>query len=159
MMFAPDFDDPSTEWSISIAAALAADTVNPAVLIRRFDDTTQEGVGWSVHIPTGVTQVTFTFMAKALTSPAATRTVGLALKKREVPHNTSLGAWSSSTLTDLSFPTNVTFQSSNQTVTLATLGLTAGSIYQLEMVRQNPSAGTNLTGDLGLFMLKAEWLP
>ena len=158
-MFAPDFDDPGTDWSTLLPGALVADTVNAAVLIRRFDDTIQEGVGWSVCIPVGVTQVTFTFMAKAITSPAGVRTVGLSLKKREIPNNSVLGSWTSSTLTDLSFPTNVTFQKSSQTLTLATLSLTAGSIYQLEVIRQSPSAGTNLTGDMGLFMLKVEWLP
>jgi hypothetical protein len=157
LMFAPDFDDPGTDWAVTAAASLNADTVNAAVLIRRFDDTTQEGVGWTVQIPSTATQVTFTFMAKAQSSPAGTRTVGLALKKREVPNNASLGSWTSTTLTDLSFPTNVTFQKSSQTVSLATLSLTAGSIYQLELVRQGPSAGTNLTGDMGLFMLNVEW--
>jgi len=157
LMFAPDFDDPGTDWAVTAAASLNADTVNAAVLIRRFDDTTQEGVGWSVHIPSAATQVTFTFMAKAQSSPAGTRTVGLALKKREVPNNATLGSWTSTTLTDLSFPTNVTFQKSSQTVSLATLSLTAGSIYQLEIIRQTPAAGTNLTGDMGIFMLNVEW--
>lgn len=156
---APDFDDPGTDWAVTIAAALAADNVNAAVLVRRFDDKTQEGVGWSVLIPSTATQVRFTFMSKALSSPSApNRTVGLALKKREVPDNASLGAWASSTLTDLTITQDVYFHKATQTITLSTLSLTADRVYQLELVRQNPSAGTALVGDWCLMLLLVEWL-
>lgn len=156
---APDFDDPGTDWAVTIAAALAADNVNAAVLVRRFDDRTQEGVGWSVLIPSTATQVRFTFMSKALNSPSApNRTVGLALKKREVPDNASLGSWASSTLTDLTITQDVYFHKATQTITLSTLSLTADRVYQLELVRQSPSAGTALVGDWCLMLLLVEWL-
>jgi hypothetical protein len=157
---APDFDDPGTDWSVVYAAGLTADSVNAAVMVRRFDDTTQEGVGWSVLIPAAATQVRFTFMSKAYGSPSAPdRTVGIALKKREVPNNASLGAWASSTLSDLTITQDVYFHRASQTVSLSTLSLTADRVYQLELVRQGPSAGTGLVGDWCLTMLLVEWLP
>jgi len=155
---APDFDDPGSDWAVTSPAALNTDLVNAAVLIRRFDDTTSEGVGWTVRIPATCTQVKFTFMSKAMTAPGGTRTVGLSIKAREVPDNSTLSSWISTTLTDISIPTNVTFQRDTQTITLSTLSYTADRFYQMELVRQNPSGGTELTGDWGLFFVMLEWL-
>jgi len=99
-------------------------------------------------------------MSKAYGSPSAPdRTVGIALKKREVPNNASLGAWASSTLSDLTITQDVYFHRASQTVSLSTLSLTADRVYQLELVRQGPSAGTGLVGDWCLTMLLVEWLP
>ena len=156
----PDFDDPGADWATTVPAGMAADLVNPAILLRRFDDTTDEGVGWTVLIPVGVTQVDLTFISKAVTSPSApNRTVGVAFKSREIPNNGGLGGWTSTALSNLNIPQNVFPQRQSITVTLAALSLTADHVYQIELVRQNPSAGTELVGDWGLIYLIVEWLP
>lgn len=155
---AADFDDPATDWSTTAAAAIAQDTVNAGLTVRRFDDTTDEGVGWDAYVPAGCTKVRLTFMGRAQTAPAATRTVGLAFKKREIVNNSTVGSWTSTTLTDVSIPANANFQRSSQTVTLSTLSITADRFWQLELVRQNPAGGTELVGDWTLFSLVVEWL-
>jgi len=155
---AADFDDPATDWATTAAAAIAQDTTNVGLTVRRFDDTADEGVGWDVLVPAPCTKVRLTFVSRAQTAPAANRTVGLAFKKREIPNNASVPAWASTTLTDLTLPSNATFQRSSQTVAISTLGLTANLFYQIELVRQNPTGGTELVGDWTLFSLVVEWL-
>lgn len=157
---APDFDDPGADWATTVPAGMAADTINAAILLRRFDDTTDEGVGWTVLIPVGVTQVKLTFISKPISSPSAPdRTVGIAFKSREIPHNGGLGGWTSTALSNLNIPQNVFPQRQSITVTLAALSLTADHVYQIELTRQNPSSGTELVGDWGLIYLVVEWLP
>jgi hypothetical protein len=96
-------------------------------------------------------------MSKGQTAPVAGRTVGLALKSRELPDNAALGAWGTYTLTDIDITTNVYFQRDTQTITLSTLSLTANKFYQFELVRQNPVGGTELVGDWGLAVLVIAW--
>jgi hypothetical protein len=60
-------------------------------------------------------------------------------------------------MTDLSIPTNEFFQEDTQTISLATLGVTAGETTQFELVRTAPGAGTDLTGDWDLLLLKVSF--
>jgi hypothetical protein len=65
---------------------------------------------------------------------------------RQLPNNSAVGAWSAAhELANISIPTNAFFQYSTQTVSLATLGLTADRLYQFELTRRVTGVtGTNL---------------
>lgn len=157
--FADQFENPVTaDWTVNALAPAAADSNNSGLTVRLFDDTTEEGVGFIIEVPTGATNIVFDFVSRAETAPGAVNTVGLDIYNRGIPDNAAVQAWSAATaLTDISIPTNEFFQEDSQSVTLATLGVTAGETTQFELVRTLPGAGTDLTGDWDLLLLKVSF--
>jgi len=157
--FADQFENPvNADWTVNALAPAAADSNNNGLTVRLFDDTTEEGVGFIVEVPAGATNIVFDFVSRAETAPGAVNTVGLDIYNRGVPDNAAVQAWSASTaLTDISIPTNEFFQEDTQTVTLASLGITAGETTQFELVRTLPGAGTDLTGDWALLLAKVSF--
>lgn len=157
--FADQLDSPNNaNWTVNSLAPANQDSLNNALVVRAFDDTTEEGVGFSVDIPTGVTNITFNFKSRAQTAPGAARTVGLNIYRRAIPNNGAVSAWSAATqLTDIDIPTNTNFQYDSQTLTLASLGLTAGQLHQFELTRVNPTGGTELVGDWNLLLLEVSF--
>lgn len=157
--FADQLDNPVTaDWAVNALAPAAADSNNDGLTVRLFDDTTEEGVGFILRIPTGKTNMKLTFASRAETAPGAARTVGLRLYERGIPDNATPDAWSAGTvLDDIDIPTNEFFQEDTQTLTLATLGLTAGQVHQFELTRIDPAGGTELTGDWALLELIVEF--
>ena len=149
-------DSPNTaDWAVNAFAALGADSNNNALRVRQFDDTTEEGIGFTLEVPDGTTNVTFKFRSRAETAPGAAQTVSLVLYERELPDNGAITAWSAGTdFTDLSMPTNENWQYDEQTFTIATAGLTAGSTHQFEITRDG--AGT-LVGDWTLTLFIVEF--
>jgi hypothetical protein len=157
--FADQFENPVTaDWTVNALAPAAADSNNSGLTVRLFDDTTEEGVGFIIEVPATATNIVFDFVSRAETAPGAVNTVGLDIYNRGIPDNAAVQAWSSATqLTDLSIPTNEFFQEDSQTVTLASLGITAGETTQFELVRTTPTGGTDLTGDWDLLLLKVSF--
>jgi hypothetical protein len=157
--YADNFDNPNNaDWAVNALAPAQADSNNNALSIRAFDDTTEEGVGFMVMIPLGKTNMDITFKSRAEVAPAGARTVGLKLYNRSVGNNTAVGAWSAgNALADIDIPINESFQYDTDTITLASLGATAGELHQFQLTRINPSAGTELTGDWNLLEMKIEF--
>ena len=138
----------NSDWAVNSLAPAQADTNNNGLTIRAFDDTTEEGVGFKVRIPPTASNVIFRIFGRAETTDAAARTVGLQIYERELPDNAVVTAWSAGLqLTDIDIPTNEFFQYDEQILTLAALGVTAGSWHAFELTRVAPSGGTNLVGD------------
>lgn len=145
-----------TDWAVNDFASLGADTNNSALRVRRFDDTTAEGVGQIVHVPINATDVVFRFVSRAETAPGGAQTVSLNFYERGMPDNGAVDAWSSAVaFADLSMPTNENWQTDTETFTLAALGLTAGQTHQIEIVRDG--VGT-LSGDWTLLSLVVEFI-
>lgn len=147
------------DWPVAANAALALDTNDPTITVRRFDDTVEEGVGLNPFlVPAGAVNVTLHFVSRAETAPAAARTVGVQVYERALPDNAAVTAWSAGTqLDDIAIPTNENFQYDSQTLALAALGLAAGQVHQLEITRVAPTAGTDLEGDWDLALLRLEF--
>lgn len=155
---AVEFDDPNnSDWAVNAQAALAAGSVNASLLERLFDDTTEEGVGFDVYIPTGVTSITFRFMSRAIS--AATAAVVPKLYAREIEDNTVVETWPAGTvLTAIDIPNTARWQYDSQTITLSTLGLTAGNRAQFELTRVGTNGSDTLTGDWALLSLHLEMI-
>ena len=148
----------NADWAVNSLAPAQADTNNNGLTIRAFDDTTEEGVGFKVKIPLTASNVIFRFFGRAETTDAGVRTVGLQIYEREIPDNAVVTAWSAGLqLTDLDIPVNEFFQYDEQTLTLAALGVTAGSWHVFELTRVAPSGGTNLVGDWDLLALEVDF--
>jgi hypothetical protein len=138
----------NADWVVNSAAGMSADSLNNALLNRQFDDTTEEGIGLFIEIPAGAVNMTFYFRSRAQTAPGAATTVLPRLYRRQIADNTVVGAWSAAfAFAQIDIPTNTRFQYDSEIVTLATLGLTAGNVVQLELTR-NPADG--LVGDWNL---------
>jgi hypothetical protein len=157
--FADQLDSPNnSNWAINAHAPATSDSVNAALTVRAFDDTAEEGVGFLIELPTGATNIIFDFRGKAATAPAAARQVILRLYERDIPDNAAISAWSAATtLTAIDIPTNANFQYDTQTITFASLGLTAGRIHQFELTRYGASASDTLVGDWRLLELKVSF--
>ena len=153
------FDNPSnSDWAVNALAPAAADSNNNALTVRRFDDTTQEGIGFLLDVPSSASNVTFNFRSRAETANIATRVAKVGLFEREIPDNGTITAWSSIIdLVDISIPSNENFQYDSITKSLATLGLTAGSTHQFELVRYANHTSDTLAGDWSLLQMSVEF--
>lgn len=142
-------DNPNNaDWAVNALAPANPDPANNALTIRAFDDTTEEGVGWILPVPSTATNMVIRFKSRGATAPAAVRTVGLKLYNRDIPDNAAITAWTAGlVLTDISIPANAFYQYDSQTIALATLTIVAGETAQFELTRVNPAAGTELVGD------------
>lgn len=153
-----DFAFPlNSDWGVNAFAALAADSNNAGLIVRRFDDATNEGVGFKLDIPTGVTTLNLRIKSRAETAPGSSQTVRLLLYNRELPDNGAVEGWTSDALTNISIPNNENWQYDTDTITLTTLGATAGNVIQFELVRNATDAGDTLSGDWTLLQLEAFW--
>ena len=152
---ASSLDSPNnTNWAINGLAPIYADPVNNALTIRAFDDTLEEGVGFTLYVPPSLTNMTFTYTARAATAPAGAVGAVFRLYSRLITINGSVGSWSSAyALATLSLPTNANFQTFTVTVPLSTLGITAGTTNQFEMTRYGASTSDTLVGDFDLLSL------
>ena len=80
------------------------------------------------------------------------------LYRRQVPDNAAIAAWSSVlNLTTIALPTNENWQYDSQTISLATLGLTAGLNAAFELVRDGGAAGDSLAGDWTLYAVTVQF--
>lgn len=156
---ADQLQSPNTsDWAVNALAPLSADSNNSGLSVRMFDDATEEGVGCTISVPSGMTDVKIKIRSRAETAPGAARTVGVKLYNRGIPDNGAVESWTAGTaLSDVDIPTNEYFQYDEQTIALSTLGVTAGETTQFEFTRVNPQAGTELTGDWNLLELGLEF--
>lgn len=154
---ADNVQSPNTaNWAVNGFASVGADTLNNSLRVRRFDDTAQEGIGFLLEVPINATSIVIKFRSRAQTAPGAATTVQPRLWTRNIPDNAAVPAWSAFTaLTALSIPTNTNWQYDTQTLTLASLSLTAGNVYMFQITR-DPADG--LTGDWTLLTTIIEFI-
>jgi hypothetical protein len=151
-----NLDTPTTGWAVTVPAASAGDTNTPGLNVRLFDDTTIEGVGFSVYVPLGATSMTLRFISRAETAPVGTRTVGVEFYERGMPG--AVDAWSPGyQLTDVTLPASEDWVEYTHSAVLPVWGITAGQLHQCELARINPAAGTELIGDWALLAVRVEF--
>jgi len=136
------------DYAVNAGAIVNLDDNDNGLLIREFDDTTEEGVGFVETIPEGVTNIIIELKSRAKTAPGAAAAVVPTIYVRDIPDNAVVGAWDAGTdLTAIALPTNEYFQYDTQTIALTTLGLSAGDVFQFELTRNTGSASDTLSGD------------
>lgn len=156
LLYADQLDNPLTaDWAVNSLAPAAADSLNSGISVRRFDDTIEEGVGFIFTPPANAQRIKFSFKGRAQTAPGAAATVLLRLYRRTIGDNVAVGAWSSAfAFAAISIPTNTNFQYDEEFVTLATLGIAAGTLVQFELTRD---PADTLVGDWDLAELGVEF--
>ncbi len=151
--FASSLDTPTNaDWAVNALAPTVTDPSFTALTVRQFSNTVEQGVGFLMSVPTGATSATFKFRGRPTTAPGAASVVGMRMYARLIPNNSAVGAWSAvREIGEIAIPANAFFQYSTFTISLATLGLAAGNMYQIELTRR--VAGTTGTNLANAFLL------
>lgn len=159
LFYADQLDNPNNaDWTVNALAPASADSNNAGLTVRLFDDTIEEGVGFILSVPAGVTSITLRFKSRAETTPGGAVGVVPTIYNRNIPDNAAVGAWTAGTdLTALAFTTNEFFQYDSQTITLAALSITAGNLTQFELTRNGAAGGDDLVGDWALIEIQVEF--
>ncbi len=146
---ADQFDNPvNADFAVNALAPAVADSNNAALVVRAFDDATEEGVAFGFTLPAQVTNIILKLIHRANTSPPGAAAVLAVLYAREIPDNAVVSAWSAGTgLGPISLPMNEFFQYTTFTIPLATLGITADRFAQFELTRDGTSGSDTLVGD------------
>lgn len=133
-----------SDWPVQVAAQFTFDSLNPALPVWRFDAGTEEGVGWGMRVPTGFTTLGFEFSSRG--QGAGGGTAALNLYTRTVSNGSPITSWSAGTaLSSLSLAASTNPQDDTDSVSLATLGLTAGSMANFELTRDGGTLATDWT--------------
>jgi len=152
-LYADQLDTPGvltgTDWAVNNGALASSDTITEALIVRRFDDTTPEGVGWSVLISADAAALTMELRSRPQTAPATSEDVVLELYYREISLDGSSppSAWASTVLPTTSVASSTDFARDVFEINLVGAGINAGSFYQLELVRQAGDPQDTLPGD------------
>jgi hypothetical protein len=156
---ASQFDSPvSADWAVNALAPASADSNNAGLTVRLFDDTAEEGVGFQETVPAAATSMVLQIKSRAETAPGGAEAVVPRLYFRAIPNDGAVAAWSGGfDLTPIDIPTNENFQYDMEAITLAALGLTAGSLFQFELTRNTGAGGDTLTGDWDLLELQVSF--
>jgi hypothetical protein len=143
------------DWPVSSPARASKDSNNSGLTVRRFDDTTAEGVGMMIEIPSGATNIVFALRSRAETAAASNLGVVPNLRVREMPDNAAVESWGSQDMTAITMGTsNEYFQYDSQSIALTTLSLVAGRVAQIELTRNTGSGSDTLVGDWTLLEVK-----
>lgn len=159
MMKATDLESPvNADWTVNALAPVAADSNNNGISVRLFDDSTEEGVGFSVLVPATALNMKLTLVARAETAPGAAEEVALHLYERGVADNGAPQPWSSAIqLANIAIQANENFQYDTEEKTLITWGLTGGQWHQFELTRDTADVTDTLAGDWALLLLVVEF--
>jgi hypothetical protein len=129
--------------------------------VRRFDDTFEEGIGFTLHIPSATTQMALEMTDRAQTAPTGPRGVYTRLYKRLIPNASPISGWTAISLNAITMATGMTFfQTQSQVINYTSFSpnISPGSIYQFELSRATVASGVSgLVGDWNLFELSIEF--
>lgn len=159
--YATRFDSPLTtgSWPVKAQAAAYLDPSHPSMTVRGFDDTTPEGVGISADVPPGAVSCNITLVGRSRSAPTANQAALWNVYYHSYPIGVLAPDWGAAIALN---PINVAqgnnfLYSVTTNVTVAQMGLTSGSPYQMEVVRNANAAGDTLVGDFCLFYVKLDW--
>lgn len=156
LVFYPSMvDTPTTngDWVISAGAPAISDPTYKALVVRAFDDTTEEGIGFNYTIPPTATTVTFSFKCRASSAQSAANKAALiSLYYRSLTNNSAPSTWSSrQAITTLSFGISPTVYYATIAMSLASLSIVPGTFYQFELTRNASAITDTLIGDLLIY--------
>ena len=157
---ADQVDSPNTaDWAVNAFAPAAPDSANTGIRLRRFDDTTEEGIGLTFRVPPTVSSIKIQLVSKPETSAASNLDVVPRIYTRVLGDNIAVPAWSAGTdMAAITMGTSNVFpQYDEETFTLGALGLAADRYVQLQLTRNTASGSDTLVGDWGLISVKVSF--
>lgn len=160
-ILATQFDNPATNgnWPVTNLAPAALDQVNTTLTIRGFDDGRSEGVGFTEVVPDNAANLKVSVIGRPRNTPGAAVAAVFQIYVKRYPIGTTPSAWSSAiSMTNVSIASGTTaFGQTDTTISLATLGLSIGDLFQAEVVRVGANASDTLSGDFNVSAIKLEW--
>lgn len=161
-ILASQLDNPSTagNWPVTNLCPAYLDPNHTTLTVRGFDDARSEGVGFTETVPTNATSLKLSLVGHARTAPGAAVAAVFQIYVKRYPLGVAPSAWSSAiNLTNVSIASGITvFAQTDTTLTLATLGVSVGDLFQVEIVRVGANASDTLVGDYLVSTVKLEWL-
>lgn len=146
--FATSLDSPNnTDWAVNALAPTVVDPANPAITVRQFSNTTEQGVGTLLSIPDSSSNLLIRYRGRSLTTPSAGTNLQMNIYIRKISDATTPGAITSWTaanpLTSVGVSADTYYHTYTYSVPLSTLSLVPGNLYQIEFTR-NVSVTNNL---------------
>jgi hypothetical protein len=153
-LFADNFITPTqSNWAVTALSLLNLDGSQASIKERQFDDTTEQGIGFLLNVPSGATNITFNVKGR----PDANGGGGCVWKLyyREIPNGAAVGSWNSRGLGTMTVAATFNYQTSVFTFTLASFSpaLNGGSLYQMELTRDASNGSDTLSGTFELVSL------
>lgn len=148
----------SSDWAVNALAPTIPDSLNTAIAVRAFDDTTEEGVGFTVMVPSGASNVVVYTSTRASTAPPGFSGFSAAynIYGRRLPNNAAPTAWSTQALGTFAY-SGTYFQYYSGSLGMAGLNCVGGALNQFELTRNAGTAEDNLSGDVYLDYVMLEF--
>lgn len=135
-----------TGWAVNANAPVDGSTDSA---VRVFGDAAEAGVGTpALLIPTGSTSLKITTHWRAQTSPGASAGVVLKLYSRSQNNAAATSAWTAGTALATVTTSDATWNLDTETITLSTLGITAGDVRQFQITRTPTATEDTVTGNV-----------
>lgn len=158
-LFAADqFLNPSTTgWAVSNIATPSVDTLNNELIVRRFDDTTEEGVGFIIKTPIYLNTFTLVVRGRAQSAPTALQTAYLKVYFKEIPDGGTIGSWQNYSIGQLDIPSGSSdWHYTTMPISASTMGLSPNTVYLIEITRDTSNVDDDLSGDFVLLDIEIE---
>ncbi len=157
---AASMDTPnSSDWVVNSIAPAIPDPSFNSLVVRSFDQTTEQGAGFLITVPSTATQCTFTFRGRPQAAQVSSTVVQMRIYRRAFPNASAAGAWSAAVdFANITIPNTANMVYGTQTLSLAALGWTAGQLTLCEITRKTAGiTGTNLPTAFLLAELQLEF--
>ena len=137
--FADDFDVPNNvDWAVSTPAPIVTDG---SLRVIEHANGTERGVGFSLDIPAGSTNMRQRFQVKPQTPPGTQSNLEFTFYAKEVTDGGAVGAWSVGYAFTLIIPAGLsTYTWYEIDIPTATLGLSPAKTYRCELTRTTATA-------------------
>jgi hypothetical protein len=151
MYYADQFENPTNNnWAVNELSAVEVDPTNNSMLVRTFDDSTEEGVGFGLYLDSDYDNFNYTITTR---SAIGTGFVEWKIYYREIPNGSALGSWNTLDTVVLNY-NNTDYIYLNQNVDIS--GLNRDLFYQFQLTRNGAGASDTKTGDAFIYAMKIE---
>ena len=160
LLLSEQCDSPNNvNWKVAAVAPIVMDDLNNAIAVRGFNDSTEQGIGFTLMVPDYAGSIKFNFTSRAKVAPGTVKNVVPKLYFREIADAVAVGTWSTGLdLTALVMPTSTNFVVDTQTIAFATLGNGKNRIVQFELTRKVAGVTDNLPSDWYLLSLEVMFI-
>lgn len=158
----PEMENPNnSDWAVNSLAPAQADPINAGITIRAFDDTTEEGIGYSYTVPDWATRGKFLYISRPASAVDGDVVSQFYFRNLNAATENGSGAfWSNWTPpVTASSPLEMTadqgWRFDEATPDLRLLGLAGEEIVlQVELTRDTDNSADTLVGDWYLYQLQ-----
>lgn len=139
----------NNNWPVSAPALIEKDESDKTMFLAKFDDTTEEGVGFNIRTPNTFEEIQFIINYKAQTDNITSKPVSFNLYIKELPNSDMPTEWQQIPLgSSVIAPGNNNWQVFNKKFNKSFLGIAENKKLLCQMTRNAGSEDDALVGDL-----------